>query len=862
MQQTGSKKSNGLVLIAVLYILGIFMGAIDTGIVTPARTIIQGNLGVDDKTGIWMINIFTLAYAAAIPIAGKLADRLGRKYIYLICIALFGLGSLICGLSQDFASFPMLLTGRVIQAIGGGGIMPIANAEFGTSFPEEKRGMALGIIGGVYGIANILGSTFGSAILDIFGSNNWQFLFYINLPICLVVIILGVMKLPLHRPGDSKKIDFLGTLIIVTMIVSFLYGLKNIDFFNFSETIKNTNVYPFLLAFVILLPIFILIERKAQDPVLNLTYFTDPQILITLIVATFVGICMMGMIFVPQFSENALHIKSGSGGYFVTILGIFTGIGAPTSGKLVDKYGPKKVLMGGFFISLLGALFLAFIASQVSNLLTVIVSLALIGSGLGFVMGSPLNYMMLSNTKPEDSNSALATLSLMRSIGTTIAPAIMIGFLANAGLTAQDNLMNMLPQPEADAAFTQEANKISKTVEDMKNDPNMKDKLKDVNIPDLSKMGDMNFDMTGNTTLPDDILKDLQSADVTNIVEKTKKIADYMFDKNVPPVVVKIQDGVQKGIDGMSSGLTSMDSTIKEMGDGISGLDKAIEGIQTPIDSMSKAVNDMTKAVDGMIQGIDGMKKGITGLETAITGMEQGLKGQNTALTQMKKAYDMINSGQMPSGGQMPTNTQVPSTGAPLNASSNSGSQAGSSTSGMPSDIAQKMQEYMKNPAKLKEDIAAMETSISTLQAKYDAAVKEKTELEKKLSDTQSKKAALEVQISTLTAKETELETQLADTKKQQTDLTTAATEIKTAKDDLNNKIAEWKAFKDSVPAAFDRSKQAYFKAIDDLGPVIEDTFQASLNIGFKQMYLTVSIFSILSLIVLLFYRKKPKTNI
>ena len=862
MQQTGSKKSNGLVLIAVLYILGIFMGAIDTGIVTPARTIIQGNLGVDDKTGIWMINIFTLAYAAAIPIAGKLADRLGRKYIYLICIALFGLGSLICGLSQDFASFPMLLTGRVIQAIGGGGIMPIANAEFGTSFPEEKRGMALGIIGGVYGIANILGSTFGSAILDIFGSNNWQFLFYINLPICLVVIILGVIKLPLHRPGDSKKIDFLGTLIIVTMIVSFLYGLKNIDFFNFSETIKNTNVYPFLLAFVILLPIFILIERKAQDPVLNLTYFTDRQILITLIVATFVGICMMGMIFVPQFSENALHIKSGSGGYFVTILGIFTGIGAPTSGKLVDKYGPKKVLMGGFFISLLGALFLAFIASQVSNLLTVIVSLALIGSGLGFVMGSPLNYMMLSNTKPEDSNSALATLSLMRSIGTTIAPAIMIGFLANAGLTAQDNLMNMLPQPEADAAFTQEANKISKTVEDMKNDPNMKDKLKGVDIPDLSKMGDMNFDMTGNTTLPDDILKDLQSADVTNIVEKTKKIADYMFDKNVPPVVVKIQDGVQKGIDGMSSGLTSMDSTIKEMSDGVSGLDKAIEGIQTPIDSMSKAVNDMTKAVDGMIQGIDGMKKGITGLETAITGMEQGLKGQNTALTQMKKAYDMITSGQMPSGGQMPNNVQVPSTGAPQNASSSTDTQASSSSSGMPSDVAQKMQEYMKNPAKLKEDIATMETSIKTLQAKYDAAVKEKTELEKKLADTQSQKAALEVQISTLTAKKTELETQLADTKKQQTDLTTAATEIKTAKDDLSNNIAEWKVFKDSVPAAFDRSKQAYFKAIDDLGPVIEDTFQASLNIGFKQMYLTVSVFSILSLIVLMFYRKKPKINI
>ena len=92
-----------------VYLLGIFMGAIDTGIVTPARTIIQNNLGVDDKTGIWMITIYTLAYAASIPIMGKLADRFGRKYIYLTSIFLFGLGSLFCGLSQGFASFPSFL---------------------------------------------------------------------------------------------------------------------------------------------------------------------------------------------------------------------------------------------------------------------------------------------------------------------------------------------------------------------------------------------------------------------------------------------------------------------------------------------------------------------------------------------------------------------------------------------------------------------------------------------------------------------------------------------------------------------------------------------------------------------------------
>lgn len=212
MDELKSNVKPKLGMIMFLYMLGIFMGAIDTGIVTPARTVIQANLGVEDKLGIWMITIFTLAYAASIPISGKIADRIGRKYVYIVCITLFGLGSLICGLSSNFASFPMLLVGRVIQAIGGGGIMPIANAEFGTTFPEEKRGMALGLLGGVYGLANILGSSLGSAILDIFGIENWQFLFYINLPISLVIIIFGILFLPVNKttekPGQNRHLGY------------------------------------------------------------------------------------------------------------------------------------------------------------------------------------------------------------------------------------------------------------------------------------------------------------------------------------------------------------------------------------------------------------------------------------------------------------------------------------------------------------------------------------------------------------------------------------------------------------------------------------------------------------------------------
>lgn len=162
-------RGKGFALVAAVYLLGLFIGALDTGIVTPARTVIQSDLGIGEQMGVWIITIYTLAYAAAIPVMGKLADRSGRKYVYLASILLFGVGSLLCGLAQDVGSFWMLLAARAVQAVGGGGIVPVATAEFGTTFPPEKRGLALGLVGGVYGIANIFGASAGSLILSVFG---------------------------------------------------------------------------------------------------------------------------------------------------------------------------------------------------------------------------------------------------------------------------------------------------------------------------------------------------------------------------------------------------------------------------------------------------------------------------------------------------------------------------------------------------------------------------------------------------------------------------------------------------------------------------------------------------------------------
>ncbi|MFU7517047.1 MFS transporter [Clostridium sp. HCS.1] len=617
------EKKLNLGLIMAVYLLGIFMGAIDTGIVTPARTIIQNDLMVNDNTGIWMITIYTLAYAASIPIMGKLADKYGRKYVYLTSISLFGIGSLFCGLSQNLGSFSVLLISRVVQAIGGGGILPIATAEFGTTFPKEKRGLALGLVGGVYGIANIFGASAGSAIIDIFGQNNWQFIFYINVPITIFILISGFMTLPNTKMTDVKKIDYFGITTLTLMVLSILYGLKNIDYFNFKNTFLSTSVYPFLIIFVVLLPIFILIEKKAEDPVLNISYFKNIRIIITFFIAFITGIIIMGMIFVPQFSENSLKIASGSGGYFVIILGVFAGIGAPFSGKLIDKYGAKIVLGTGFVASILGSLYIIFYATNNPSLISIVICLILLGTGIGFTMGTPINYMMLDNTKVEESNSALAAVSLIRSIGTAIAPAIMIGFISHAGMAVQDNIMTLIPN-EVHVPKLPYAEELTEQLDQLKENPSMAEKLKGIDIPDLASMETIKFDMNSksdNFQLPEEIIEMLQSSDVTTITDNTKKMAEYMFSQMTPSVIAKINGGIDSGITGISDSITQLTEAINKM---------------PPIPTMKPTIDKMNA---GKVQMEDTLVKMKALKEAVPTAFETG---KNNYLTEIENIRGTI----------------------------------------------------------------------------------------------------------------------------------------------------------------------------------------------------------------------------
>ena len=920
MKTETPKKRYGWVL--AVYLMGIFIGAIDTGILTPARTVVQNSLAVSEKTGIWMITAFTLAYACAMPILGKLADRIGRKRVYMTAIALFGIGSLICGLSNFANSFPMLIAGRVIQALGGGGIVPLATAEFGTGFPEEKRGLALGLVGGVYGIANILGATLGSAILDLVGVQNWHWLFFINLPICVFVVLTGIFVLPKGEKKEAQRIDIFGTVVLVAMVLSLLYGLNNLDFFDFGATIGSTGVYPFLIAFAVLVPLFILLEKRAADPILNINYFKNSRILITLLLAVIVGICLMGMVFVPQYAENALKTRVGSGGYFVTILGLFAGIGGPLSGRLVDKFGPKKILYLGFFISLAGALFLALYATVFASVASVIISLVLVGSGLGFIMGTPLNYMMLANTPAEQSNSALSTLSLMRSIGTTIGPILMIGFIAQAGTAAQDNIINMLPpvssiKIEADAALTEgldadlayikegiaaadgkqaqllaivdelETQNTSLEAADAKTQAAFSDIQKDPDFADM--LDEMDFTMPEGQDTPD--FSEIRSQLSQNSGMSAEDIDEYMdmldFENQSGMDIDMTGDGdlpddVLQRL--QSSGVTTITDDIVYLvqrmfeintpaviADIQSGISEGIDGIGEGIKGLSDAKNGIGEGLDGLNSGISGIGEGISGTQQGLEGMNDGLSGMKDAVSGMRKGIRGIGSGI----------SQMKKAVAGIE----------EGITGMKQGLAGLDAQIDAKQAELDASIAAgdpptvwgpiqgalegLKAARSSLQAKLDDAKSQKSTLEAQMKTMRHKISSMKNAIKDIEAAQQKLSGLITDVTKEQELMVSLQSGMKDASglmsdlrglltgmsEKMTDAQSRLTTLRDNIPSYFETALTAYTGQVQEKKAEIEDTFQHTVNAGFTGMYYAVAILCVLACAALAFYRQSKKSG-
>ena len=442
-----AEKEGKLGAVLATYLAGLLIGGLYVGMVSPVRTVVQAHFGIDGSTGIWMINIYTLFYAALIPIIGKLADDVGRRRVFAACTVAFCMGAVLCGLSQTFGGFALLLVGRVVQAAGAGGMIPVANAAIGVSFPSEKRGMALGLAAAVMGVANVFGAAAGSAVVGLFGAERWSAMFFLCIPFCAALVASALAFLPDDRPSrdaghEHKPMDLAGSVLLVAFVLLLLLGVKGIDAADPAYSLTSLSTWLPLVCAGAILPLFRFVERRAASPVFHLEYFHKRPIVITMVVSFFIGCFVISLVLVPELAESALDDPLGSGGYYVMAIGLTSFLTTPVGGKLIDRFGPKPLLMSGLAISIGGLLFLALAVMAQPSTAGLVVGLAIVGGGMGLAMGAPTNYMILENTASDESTSAIATITLIRQIGTSVAPAVYVGLIASApGMAGYQNML-------------------------------------------------------------------------------------------------------------------------------------------------------------------------------------------------------------------------------------------------------------------------------------------------------------------------------------------------------------------------------------------------------------------------------------
>lgn len=405
----------------VLFI-GVLMGAIDIAIVGPALPSIGEYFQVDTRNLTWIYTIYVLFFMIATPFMAKLSDRNGRRFIYLLDVVLFGVGSFITAFSPTFNT---LLVGRAIQGFGAGGIFPVASAFIGDIFPPEKRGSALGTIGAVFGIAYIIGPVLGGLLL----SYGWQWLFIINIPLAVIVIILSLKILPKTPGKNFDYFDWKGMLVLGVSVASLAYAINQINTENLISSISSLHVWPFLIMFTCFIILFWKIEGKARDPIIRINVF-NREIFLTSLISIISGLNEAGLVFIPAFAIVALSFNNSMASLMLLPVVVSMGVGAPIVGHILDRVGSKILMVTGGLALSIGLFIFGLYGIQLSYF---ILSSIFIGWGFSSILGAPVRYIMINEFPESERATGQGLININTSFGQLIGGAIVGAIIASMG---------------------------------------------------------------------------------------------------------------------------------------------------------------------------------------------------------------------------------------------------------------------------------------------------------------------------------------------------------------------------------------------------------------------------------------------
>jgi EmrB/QacA subfamily drug resistance transporter len=409
-----AKMTPAELLIVLVISLGSFMAGLDATIVNIALPTIAKAFSITTVTSSWVLNAYLIVLVSLLLVSARLGDMKGYRKVFLTGFTVFTIGSVLCGLSP---SIDFLILARVLQAVGGAIISALGAVMVTTYLSAALRGQALGIVAMFTMLGAALGPVIGGFLTSAF---SWQFIFFVNVPVGIVAILLGLRVLPHAAPATpNSDLDLPGVVLITIALSTLIFGLTTI-----AGSARSAGIVALVIA-VIFWPLFLLREKSAKMPLVNLNLFKNRSFTFQNFDVMIIQMGMAGvMILMPFYLELVKHLPTDNAGTVLLALPIGMILTSPIAGRISDVIGTKKPIIGGFIIAVLGLLLLSTLSSH-SNVGHSAIYLFILGAGTGIAY-APLNSAIMGQSPPNDRGAASGLIKMMTNLGSSLGVALVM----------------------------------------------------------------------------------------------------------------------------------------------------------------------------------------------------------------------------------------------------------------------------------------------------------------------------------------------------------------------------------------------------------------------------------------------------